>query len=299
MRQICLNYKIPLPWRGYKPEKERIALPAGDDFELSAAIKGAVKSLHFLGENAASFIVPRKLTDPDPLILRVQNTITKDYQFHDVPHMLRSGFGELAIRSSKSNIDRAILIMDTLVKAWRHRGYRIVNQNKETTVYLREVSIRVGLRETMTVEPSKERFGSRIHTATGKLAFKVDGWLDKEWNDEIVPLENHVHEILDHMEVAARDLEKSYAENKIRDRQRAEQRQAEALLIKENAEEAAAFESLVMEAEHWQQLQILDKYLDALGQAVPRSLAFEQWLNWAHHRRRIFDPIEKRKTNLS
>jgi vacuolar-type H+-ATPase catalytic subunit A/Vma1 len=88
-----------------------------------------------------------------------------------------------------------------------------VNQDKETTVYLREVNIRVGLRETTTVEPSNEHFSSRVHKATGKLAFKVDGGLDREWKDDMVPLENHVHEILDYMEVAARDLEKSWAEN--------------------------------------------------------------------------------------
>jgi len=45
-------------------------------------------------------------------------------------------------------------------------------RNKETTIYLRDVSIRVGLRETTTVEPPKERFGSQIHTATGKLSLK-------------------------------------------------------------------------------------------------------------------------------
>jgi len=62
LRQICLNYEVPLPWGGYKPGKERIVLPVGDDFELSAAIREAVNSLYFSGENTATFIFPRKLT---------------------------------------------------------------------------------------------------------------------------------------------------------------------------------------------------------------------------------------------
>lgn len=295
LRQICLTYDIPLPWGGYKPGKDRITLPDGDDFDLNSVITRALHSLQFSGETASSFLVPSKLTDPDPLIICAQNSIKDDFQFYSMPHMLRTGFGELAIRSSKSNLNRAMRIMDTLVKVWQNRGYRIVNQDKETTIYLREVSIKVGLRETTTISPSKERFGSQIYTATGQLAFKLSGWLDREWKDGKVPLENHIQEIIDHMEVTARDLEKTWVENKVRNRQRAEELQAESLRIKENVEEAAAFESLIIEAQYWQQLQTLDKYLDALALTVPRTSAFEQWLSWAQHRRRLFDPIEKRR----
>lgn len=297
LRQVCLDHDIPLPWGGYKPTKivsERKALPPGADFSFRAAVATAVNSLHFPGETQASFQIPLELSNPDPVVAAAKNAVNEDYQFYRMPHMLRVGHGELAIRASKNNFDRALRIMDTLIKAWRNRGYRIVNQDKETTIYLREVTQYVSIRETTTVEPPEEKYGSQVHTATGQLAFKMKGWLDREWKDGKLPLETHIHEILDHMEVAARDLEKSWAERKAREQIEAKERRAEAQRIKENEEESAAFESLVQEAQRWHQLQILDKYLDAFRREVPRNAAFEQWLQWARHRRRLFDPIKQR-----
>lgn len=295
LRQLCQDQNIPLPWGGYKPGKERTVLPAGAQLDFPAAVAAAISSLDFPGETTASFIVPRKLADPDPLITAAQNTTKQDFQLHGMDHMLRSGFGELAIRASKANMDRALRIMDTLVKAWRVRSYRIVNQDKETTIYLREVSLRIGLRELTKTLPATDKYGSRRYENTGLLVFKVTGWLEREWRDGKAPLETHIQEILDHMEVAARDLEKIWANRKAEEKKNELEKQALAARIQENAEEKAAFEALVAEAQRWHQLQILDQYLDELSHNIPRSRAFDQWLSWARHRRRLFDPAQKRK----
>jgi hypothetical protein len=292
LRQICLNYNIPLPYGSFKNYQQPIVLQEGADFDLPAAIATAANSLAFPGERLT--ILP-KLTDPDPLIVTARDTVQEDWHFHRMQHMLRAGNGELAIRASKSNYDRALRIMDTLVKAWRHRGYRIGFHDKETKVYLRVVSLGVSIRETTTVEPPKEKYGSQVHTATGLLAFKINGYHDREWKDGKVPLETDIKNILDHMEVTARELEAIWAENKIRDRQRAEERQAEAKRIQSDTEESAAFEALVAEAKRWNDLIILDKYLGHLRQEIPRSPAFDEWLQWAHHRRHLFDPTSQQK----
>lgn len=293
LRQLCRDHDIPLPWGGFKPGKERTELPAGEAFDFPAAVAAVVNSLHFPGETTASFQVARQLTNPDPYIVAAKNSVKQDFQFYGMPQMLRTGFGELAIRASKSNIDRALRIMDTLVKVWQARGYRIVNQDKETTVYLREVSLKIGLRETTTVTPPKEKYGSQTHTDTGQLAFKVDDWLSREWKDGKVPLETHLQDITDHMEVAARDLEKIWADRKAQQQREAAAAQAEAVKIQQDPEESAAFEALLQEAQRWHQFQLLDQYLDGLQKNTPRSPAFQQWLNWARQRRKLFDPIAK------
>lgn len=126
LRQICLSYDIPLPWRSYKDENDRKVLPPGKDFQLPTAIAEARNSLHFAGES--EFRLSSELINPDPLIVAAQRTIREDFNLHGMPHMLRATYGELAIRSSQTNMDRALRIMDALVKAWKHRDYRIVNQ---------------------------------------------------------------------------------------------------------------------------------------------------------------------------
>jgi hypothetical protein len=119
LRQFCMDQAIPLPWGGYRPNRitsERPMLPAKEDgFDYPAAIAKAVNGLHFPGEITMSFQIQKKLTDPDSYIVAAQNTIKEDYQFHNMSHMFRTGFGELVIRSSKSNMDRALCIMDALV----------------------------------------------------------------------------------------------------------------------------------------------------------------------------------------
>ena len=302
LRQLCLDQAIPLPWGGYKPENEskrRLPLPpVGLDFDLKDAIASAIDSLHFSGETSASFIIERKLTAPDPLVIAAQNTIRQDYQLYGMPHMLRADFGQLALRSSRINLNRALRIMDTLVKAWRRRGYRIINQDKETSVYVRDVSMRISLRETTTIQPPKEKYGRQTHTSTGHLAFKVNGWLGREWKDGKVPVETRIQEIVDHMEVAARELEKIWAERRAEERIEAQERQVQAALIQQDIEEKAAFEALMQEAQRWEQFQTLDKYLDVLSQNAEKTPAFEQWLKWARHRRQLFDPYRERKDKI-
>ena len=302
LRQLCLDQAIPLPWGGYKAKidnKRRLPLPPISlDFELKAAIESAIDSLHFSGETSASFIIESKLTAPDPFVIAAQNTIRQDYQLYGMPHMLRADFGQLALRSSRINLNRALRIMDTLVKAWRRRGYRIINQDKETSVYVRDVSMCISLRETTTIQPPKEKYGRQTHTNTGHLAFKINGWLGREWKDGKVPVETHIQEIVDHMEVAARELEKIWAERRAEERIEAQERQVQAALIQEDIEEKAAFNALLQEAQRWEQLQNLDKYLDVLTQNTEQSPAFEQWLKWARHRRQLFDPLAERKAKF-
>lgn len=294
LRQLFLDRQIPWPSDAFK--SDTTDLSKDDTFDLQAAIASARNSLLFAGETGAIFTVPNKLSDPDPLIKAAGDSVKKDWQYQQMPHMVRAGNGIISIRSSKNNWDRALRIMDTLVKIWRARGYRIGYQDKETKVYLSEVSLSVSLRETTTVEASEERYGSQIHSETGLLAFKVKGWGGREWKDGRVLLETHIQEICDHMEVAARDLENIWAERRLNEQKERQAQQALAERIQADATEKAAFETLLAEAQHWHQLQILDQYLDHLQQRIPRSPAFEQWLQWARHRRRLFDPTEKHKT---
>ncbi len=83
---------------------------------------------------------------------------------------------QLPIRVSKSNIGRALRIMDTLVKCWKRRGYHITIQEGEAYVHLRKVRDRISLREISKKLPKKSQYDVQELEPTGQLALRVDWW---------------------------------------------------------------------------------------------------------------------------
>ncbi|HWZ15442.1 MAG TPA: hypothetical protein VNW95_09410 [Mucilaginibacter sp.] len=307
LRQLSLEQQIPLPWHGYwstRPSnfpRMRTSLPevtASQTIILSEALQAAARALRFPGETANSFLVPAKLKDADPLVAVAAKALQEGDPLYGLEGMYETRRGQLPIRVSKNNMDRALRIMDTLVKCWRRRGYEIGFADKETKVHLRNVELRISLRETVRMLPKKKASDPQRYESTGLLAFKVDGWLEREWKDGKVPLENNVAEILDHMEIAARDLEHIWVENEVRRKKDVAEQQVKAAEIRSNEQENKAFETLILEAQRWQQLRVLDDYLNELSRSIPRTPAFEEWLNWARNRRRIFDPIQQRQSSI-
>jgi len=304
LRQVCIENLIPVPSSGDRSAKDsqkRRPLPANEKptkFDFNAEVAAATSSLHFPGESTSLFHVCEKLINPDVLIVRAQRTLRQDYHFYELNDMLGADLDELSIRASKKNIDRALRIMDTLIKVWRSRNYQIIPQGKKTRIEIRKVSNHISLREITKVLPGKGRFASRVHEATGRLAFRFDGWQGKEWTDGKTLLENQLQEITDYMEVSARDLEKTWENNKVAERKRKEKEQALIAQILDDAQESDAFEVLLKEAQRWNEFNVLDKYLDFLSRSVPYTPAFQQWLQWARSRYRIFDPSIKRRSEF-
>ena len=304
LRQFCREQKIPLPWEGYwstqksNYPKTRTELPENDvqqKIALPEMLYAAEAALRFPGETENTFRIPVKLTDPDPLIVIAARTLQERDQIYGMDGMYGTLQGQLSLRVSKKNMDRALRIMDTLVKCWRRRGYEISFTDKETKVHVRKVDLRVSLRETVKILPEANRSDFKRYESTGALAFKVDGWLGREWKDSKAPLEDNVAEILDHMEVAVRDLEHFWAENEVRRKNELEKQQAKAAEILSDEKERLAFETLVQEAQRWDQLRVLDSYLNELSRVTKRTPAFEEWLSWARYRRRLFDPVYQRQ----
>lgn len=299
LRQICFDLNIPVP-EGYYWSRDNYGSshyqpPALSDgellFDLTAAAASAKAKLRYPGESKQTFKISSKLDNPDPLIIAAQNTIVQDYNLYGMPEMLKAGHGEIAIRASKANMNRAMRIMDTLVKCWRGRNYVIKIQQKETSVIVREVWFRVSLREVTKKLPKKGRYDLQQYESTGRLALRVDGHLDQEWRDGKQQLENYIEEIADQMEIAARDLEKIWAVNAAK---RAEEEEAQGIKdeqVRNTEAERHAFESLIVEAQRWQQLRTLDEYLEELYKVKKHTPAFMEWYRWAKERRKIFDPI--------
>lgn len=308
LKEICNDMEVPLPSNGYWTKlrfgkiENRIELSkdySGEPFAvLRQRIDGAkilITEKELFQERIKKEVepllqVPRQLIDPDPRIVRAQRILTEVTPYSR-DEVMRSCYGELDISVSKSNIDRALRIMDTLVKCFNARGYRTIQNDRFTTVYIREVSQRVSLREITRKVPGKNQWPEYDFEPTGVLAIKV-GYIG-EWKDGRLPIQEQLSKIIAKMEWHAEDLHSIWAENKKQKdekdaiaRRKQEERQRK-------VDELERFKNLLQEAERWQKSKLLRDYIraatadESLGGAIEQK---NEWLNWAARKADWYDP---------
>ncbi|MDB5144537.1 MAG: hypothetical protein JWQ66_3250 [Mucilaginibacter sp.] len=326
IKQLCKKMEVPLPPVGHwsrvqfgKPV-ERLVLPPLSPEAEKASVKADTsaepdlresRQVHeppilFPGEQELSFAVPDRLVNPDKLIIAAEHTlrsrITKPNSEFGTVH---TELGQLNIRVAPGNINRALRIMDTLVKCWRRRGYRIEFDGRDTLVCRRKVEQRVRLWEITTKRPKEMLHGYQLYDPTGKLAFKMEYYMGREWRDGKQFLEDQILDILNQMEVAARQLEKGWAEQAEQDaRREAEQRETvvnreavvdEGKVMKTGkvGKKKKKFKKLLKEAKHWKELKVLDEYLAELFSRPEPTPEFLEWFARVQKRRHQADPLKK------
>jgi hypothetical protein len=192
--------------------------------------------------------------------------------------------------------------MDVLVKAWKRRGYRIGFEGRDMFVYIRgKVKQRVRLWEITTKRPKEKLHGFQLYDPTGKLAFKMEYVLGREWRDGKQFLEDQILDILNQMELGARYLEKSWADQAERDaaREAAKQQPAVKEVLAEDKEvtvksgkakkKKKKFKRLLKEAKRWKELKVLDEYLVELFFKTEHTPEFLEWMEWAKEQREMVD----------
>ncbi|GGH23900.1 hypothetical protein [Mucilaginibacter phyllosphaerae] len=302
LRGYCVKFEIPLPEQGhwsrvqFGKEVTKTPLPPASVNELSEEIVIEEKEIYkvdppimFPGENELSFKVPDRLINPDPLIVVAENGLKRTPWSKKDMHSTETD--QLPIRVSKSNIARALRIMDTLVKCWKRRGYEITIQDGEAYVHLRKVRDRISLREISKKLPKKGEYYVQELEPTGQLAFRMDWWGGKEWKDGRLPLEDQILAILNHMELSARQLERSWAEDATKKEEQEALQNQKAFLMKNQQAEESAFKTLIEDALRWKELKVLDEYLAELVGKQTHTSAFLEWLNWAKQKRISEDPL--------
>ncbi|MFD0792061.1 hypothetical protein ACFQZX_00450 [Mucilaginibacter litoreus] len=283
--------QIPLPPLSETAEKA-LAVAEADPPDLAASRQVHAPPILFPGETELSFAVPDRLINPDKLTLAAEHTlrsrITKPNPEFGTVH---TELEQLNIRVSPGNINRALRIMDVLVKAWKRRGYRIGFEGRDMFVYIRtKVKQRVHLWEITTKRPKEKLHGFQLYDATGKLAFKMEYVLGREWRDGKQFLEDQILDILNQMELAARYLEKSWADQAERDVQR-EGARAESIVSLEteiierqrpkNPKKKKGFKKLLKEAKRWKERQLVDEYLADQFLNGEHTTEFLEWIEWA------------------
>ncbi len=316
VKKLCRRLNVPTPPQGHwlrlpsDREADRIALPplpesASSTFEVYALSHERVEPTTAATERAAiekataPVIVPQELTTPHKLVARTAKLLARAKAFDGL--VSSRAAGGLDVNVAPNNVQRAMVIADTLIKALEERSLvvevtpqtehviwgRTHTIDPTTRVRVEDEWIEFSLSEPVTIAPApkllpqKRRWEMtfeeelatpwkpverRARTPTGTLVLTIKtGASSRYWRDRKQRrLETFLNEFIAHLYIAA-DWVKQDRKIKAEEARRAEEeeyrRQKEYL---REAEEKKRVELLHKELERWRLARDLRDYASSI-----------------------------------
>jgi hypothetical protein len=317
LRKVCERMGVPLPKAGYwakiqhgqqqpvRPlpedhygQKEAVLYlrdenhPATVDWMTpQAAMQQILERDH-----PAELKITGKLTDPDPLIVKAQAALLKRNKYYREGDILQTEAGQLNIRVSDPQINRALCIMDAFVKIMSKRGREFTFRNENSYIVIGEESIELALRETSTATVSDDRWSTRTLTPNGKLELKLGSYDPTvTGRDGLVPMEEQLAKIIARLELMAEEMRVKTIENKIWSAVYEEKQRLRKLAEERQKMEITSFQKAMRDACRWHEANILRNYIDHVEK---QALAAEQpdeetlvWVQWAKDKADWYDPL--------
>ncbi len=266
-------------------------------------------------------IVPTTLIEPLRFVKEINNNLK--VQISDPSGLLSYYSRGIRVKVSPESKDRAIRIMDTLIKGFESAGYGFKKKKDDYREYfvleVERENIEISLSErthrkdhTLTVE---ERYQKKIgklwsvkkydYLPTGELSLNITNkiylHIRKSWNDcKGKCLEDQLSEFINGAVLAAHAIKldrKKDEEDKIK-------RDEEHRRWQENewrkTQEKMKVDRLISEANQWNVSEIIRKYIGAIekrlsaGDIDDISLSkITGWLSWAKEKAAEMDPISQ------
>lgn len=187
LAKICKRYNIPRPGRGYWARKQ-----AGEKVSITRLSKQTENPLIRIRIYPANpskdktprsnlpvqvpknICVPDELNNPHPLVIKTASTL-ESAKTDDTGILTPPKKECLDVRVSRECVDRALRIMDTLVKALLALGFTVSVSQGSTIVCIGDVSIGISLRE----ETKRRRLRATEHDLDGYYRFGYNLYSDR------------------------------------------------------------------------------------------------------------------------
>ena len=336
LAKLCERHKIPVPQRGYwariqhgqRPRRPPLAeTKAGEDRKIVIHPTPPPEPASPVSPQAAEAIAAEKadvnrihvvdvLESPHRLVKQAQAAL-RTRKTHPYGVEPRRG-DRLDIRVGPDSVDRALRIMDALVKALVGRGMRVHisdDWGTPTLVTVRGEEIRISLTEKLDRRERKlsreERrkqvrgqwFGERyVYSPSGRLALQVHGdsmrsvW--RSWRDgKRRKIEDRLNDFVEGLHLAVEERQEERRQTVIRQAQWAEERARQEEEQRRRWEEQHRREQCDKEVASWAKSQQLRAYADAVRTAAIRKHGaiapgskLDQWLEWAIRYADSLDP---------
>ncbi|RXG24256.1 hypothetical protein [Leeuwenhoekiella aequorea] len=276
-------------WRRVKQKADLISQAYLQGKELELSIQFEIES-----DSKLNLTVSNRLSKPDELIqdyLRIEAEIEKISKRRGVYFNYRDN-PRVSISTTKQVQSRALRFMDCLIKNLRLRGHSFKLQNKSYKINIHGELFPFSLREVnKRVKRENDRWGSDL-LGTGKLAFKIDEWWGKEWQDQkTVFVEDKISEIIAKLEYLGRTNRAKGIYQEIKYRQNEIEIQKAKAIEKQMVEEEKRFEELLNIADQWKRVENLKEFISMLEKNKDLDYDKLELLKWAKNRIEKLDYI--------
>ncbi|QXV66303.1 hypothetical protein INP83_04240 [Mucilaginibacter sp. 21P] len=317
LRKNCLQMGVPLPGAGYWAKMQHgktttvTPLPKDhygqtevvlylrdenhpaivDGMTPQAAMQALIEQ-----EHSAELKISGNLKDADPLIIQAQATLLKRNEYYREGDILKTESGQLYIRVSDPQINRALCIMDAFVKIMRKRGREFKFRNETAYIVIGEEEIEMALRETSTATIREDRWQTRSLNPNGKLEFKFGSYEPTvTGRDGKVLMEDQLAKIIARLELMAEEMRVETIEGNIRRAAYEEKERLRKLVEERQKLEISSFKKSVRDAIRWQETNTFRNYIDhvetkELASAQPDE-AILAWVQWARDKADWYDPL--------
>lgn len=326
LRKICKKYEIPLPllghWQKIQYNKKVKVIPLPKDFKGIDSItlnKGETKEnegitnfskllKEITDDTTLSFKVSDKLSNPDKLISEAkENLANKSKEKYGIYRGITTTSNDIInISVAPKNCNRALRIMDKIIKLLKQRGHNVIVKYDTTYVVIREEEIKIRLRERLkriTIPGAKYSWSSTDYIPTGILTFKVDEYPEKEFYDNNnQTLEEQIPKILTKLELVSDKIKRDNEEREIRHQEYKKQREIEEAIKKRHANEIENFKKLLENSERWKKASDLRNFIKELeSNAIKENKLSEElsnWIKWSNDKADWFDPLVNKNDDL-
>lgn len=309
---MCKKHAIPIPSNGYwqkvkfnKPVLRQKYRPAENDNEsicLSLRSEGSsttdkspliTLTNTIKADTKAPLEVSKTLQNADPLIEQTKeywdSKIKEGYRNHEKINILN-------IRTEPDNRQRALRLMNGLIKLLQYRGHHVRVTQSETFAVVHGVDIILSLREaTKRIPPPTDKpYLTGDYVPVGELILKVGKWSrEKEWRDGKAKLETLLARFVAWLELyAAAELE-SLERRRLWHIEYEEKKRLEEQEKQRTELEAQNVRKLLDDADRYTKTEQLRNYIEArrIKNASDNSPEFQSWLSWALEKADLLDPL--------
>ena len=326
LRKICKKHEIPLPllghWQKIQYNKEVKIIPLPKDFKGEDSItlngeetkenKGITNFSKLLNEitddTTLSFKVPDKLSNPDKLISEAKEDLANKAKekYGIYRGITTTSNGVISISVAPKNCNRALRIMDKIIKLLKQRGHNVFVKSNTTIVEIKGEEIKIRLRERfkrITIPDAKYSWSSTDYIPTGILTFKVDEYPEKEFYDNNKQtLEEQIPKILTKLELVSDKIRRDNEEREIRHQEYKKQKEIEEAIKKRHANEIENFKKLLEDSERWKKATDLRNFIKELeSNAIKENKLSEElsnWIKWANDKADWYDPLVNKNDDL-
>lgn len=329
LRKICKKLDIPLPqlghWQKLQFGKKVKIIPLPKDFKGEETItlnerkeetdngNNVFSEYHKLlkkitEDSSLTFNVPDRLVNPDKLIIEAKNDFDsrKHEKYAIYRGIMSTSSGIVSVSVAPKNSNRALRIMDKIIKLLKHRGHNVIVKENTTYAVVKGEKIKIRLREKVKrviTKDEKYSWNNTEYIASDILSFKIDEYPEKEFNDSNnLTLEEQLPKILTKLELVSEKIKRDNEEREIWHQEYLKKRELEEAIKKRHANEVENFKRLLEDSERWKKATDLKNFIIALeNKAIKENTLSEElsnWIKWANDKADWYDPLVNKNDDL-